>query len=550
MQRIDRFLRRTHIAYFTMEIALRDEIHTFSGGLGVLAGDTARSSADLELPIVFVSLMSRQGYVRQEIDAEGRQRSFPNPWDPRKWMTPLGAMVVVPIEGRDVWVRPWLYVVESPLGGRVPVLLLDTDVEQNTVEDRKITDTLYGGDEVYRLKQEIVLGIGGAQVLQALGFAIRMYHLNEGHAAFLTLYLLRRLRQPEQVRERCIFTTHTPVEAGHDKFAYKLFDQSLHGYVEARELKALAGSDKLNMTQLALNLSGFVNGVARKHAEVTRKLFPGYHIHAVTNGVHVQTWAHPNFARLFQEKFPNWAHEPEMLVHADQFADTAVWEAHQGAKHDLVALVKQRCGVELRPDVPIIGYAQRMTGYKRPELIFSDMKRLAAIARQWPFQLVFSGIAHPNDGDGKKGIEQVHAVMRKAGGDVPIAFIPGYNMKVAGALVAGADVWLNNPMPPLEASGTSGMKAAVNGVLNFSVLDGWWLEAWVEGATGWAIGDTHDPGIDHAAELYRKLGGTVLPLYHKDRARWIWMMKQAIKIGAYFNSQRMMRRYASEAYVR
>jgi glycogen phosphorylase len=376
-----------------------------------------------------------------------------------------------------------------------------------------------------------------------------MYHLNEGHAAFLTLHLLRRHRRPEEVRDRCIFTTHTPVEAGHDRFSYKLFEHTLPGYVDVKELKALAGADRLNMTELALNLSGFVNGVARRHAEVTRELFPGYQIHAVTNGVHVRTWAHPNFARLYQEKFPNWAHEPEMLVHADQFADATIWEAHQGAKHDLLALVKQRCGIDLRPDVPVIGYARRMTGYKRPALVFSDMQRLAAIARQWPFQLVFAGIAHRDDGDGKAGIEQIHGLMRGAAG-VPIAFIPGYDMKVGGTLVAGADVWLNTPMPPLEASGTSGMKAALNGVLNFSVLDGWWLEAWVEGTTGWAIGDALGPSSDHASELYRKLASTILPLYHKDRGRWIWMMKQSIKIAAHFNSQRMMRRYASEAYVR
>lgn len=564
MHRLEQFLHRTHIAYFTMEIALRPEMHSYSGGLGVLAGDTARASADLGLPIVFVSLISRKGYVRQEIDAEGCQRSLPNPWDPLHWMQPIGAMIVVRIEGREVWVRPWLHTVDSPLGHSIPVLLLDTDVDQNAPEDRKITDVLYGGDDAYRLKQEVVLGIGGALMLQALGFNIRMFHMNEGHAALLTLHLLRQHRRPQEevnpgepayehapVRERCVFTTHTPVDAGHDKFSYSLIERVLPDYMELTELKLLAGSEYLNMTQLALSLSGFINGVARRHAETTRKMYPGYHIRAITNGVHVPTWTHSNFVRLYQESISSWAHEPELLARADQLPDAAVWEAHQGAKRELLARVKQICGIDLRADIPLIGFARRMTSYKRPELIFSDLDRLSSLARQSPFQVVMAGIAHPRDEEGAVRIRDIHSAIHRLSGVVPAAFIPNYDLTLARAFVSGTDVWLNTPLPPLEASGTSGMKAALNGVLNFSVLDGWWLEAWIEGTTGWAIGDALGPSKDHATELYRKLGGTILPLYYNDRGRWIWMMKQAIsKIGSYFNSQRMMRRYATEAYVR
>ncbi len=282
MNPIEPYLQRTRIAYFSMEIALRPEMHTYAGGLGVLAGDTARSAADLELPMVFVSLVSRAGYVRQEIDGEGRQVTRPNPWASDKFTERLDAMVAVPIEGREVWIRPWLHRLVCPLGHSVPVLLLDTDLDQNSAEDREITDHLYGGGDAYRLKQEIVLGIGGARMLQALGFEIDTYHLNEGHAALLTLHLLRYFKEPAQelgdrrspyddarVRERCIFTTHTPIEAAFDKFSYPLVQRLLDDYIEMAEIKRYAGADYLNMTRLALRLSGRVNGVSERHAETT-----------------------------------------------------------------------------------------------------------------------------------------------------------------------------------------------------------------------------------------------------------------------------------------
>jgi len=566
MTPLDPFLQRTRIAYFSMEIALRPEMHTYSGGLGVLAGDTARSCADLELPVVFVTLASRAGYLRQEIDAAGRQADHPDPWDPAAWTVPLGAMIAVPIEGREVWIRPWLHSLSCPLGHCIPILLLDSDLEQNDPEDRKITEYLYGGDLDYRLKQEIVLGVGGVRILQALGFEIHVYHMNEGHAALLAVQLLRQFRRPPEdvgpgesaydparVREMCVFTTHTPIEAASDRFGYEVVERLLGGYIELGELRVLGGSDALNMTLLALNLSGYVNGVARRHAETTHRIFPGYHVRAITNGVHGPTWTHSSFAHLYHAHFPQWAYEPEVLARADQLADDAVWSAHQEAKSSLIDLIKTNCGLEFRAEVPLIGFARRMTGYKRPDLIFSDMDHLVAIAREQPFQIVFAGKSHPRDEQGKRLIEQLNGHIRQLSNTIPMAFLPNYDMAMAANLVSGVDVWLNTPLPPLEASGTSGMKAAFNGVLNLSVLDGWWIEACVEGTTGWAIGDGGEfgTGTNHADMLYRKLAETVLPLYYRDRARWIWMMKQSIsKIAAYFNSQRMMRRYATEAYLR
>ncbi len=565
---LDDFVREPRIAYFSMEIALRNEIPTYSGGLGVLAGDTMRASADLGLPLVGVTLASRAGYFRQEIDAAGRQMERPDPWEPERWTTPLNAKVAVAIEGREVWIRGWLYVVQGHMGGRVPVILLDTALDENRPKDREITHFLYGGDETYRLKQEIVLGIGGVRLLRALGFTVRQYHMNEGHSALLALELLRRHAYPPEdvnpgeppfdiprVRDLCNFTTHTPVEAGHDHFSYDLVRRVLGEFIDLETLKSLAGKDELNMTRLALSLSEYVNGVAKRHAEVSRRMYPGYRVHAVTNGVHPYTWTCESFRRLYDAHLPGWCHEPELLVRADRIPDAAVWDAHCQAKGRLIEKVRTSAGIALRPEQPIIGYARRMTAYKRPDLLFADAERLKAIAREWPFQLILAGKAHPRDEPGKGLIELLHAHIRQLAGAVPIAFLVNYDLDTALTMVSGCDVWLNTPLPPLEASGTSGMKAAFNGVPHLSVLDGWWVEGCVEGVTGWAIGGAAESSaISDAESLYRKLEDVVLPLYHehaRNPSGWIAVMKGAIcKSASYFNSHRMMRRYATEAYVR
>lgn len=513
-------------------------------GLGILAGDTARSCADLDLPIVFVSLVSRASYFRQEIDAEGRQVELPDWWEVERWCTPLNAMIAVEIEGRPVWIRPWLCLGTGSDGHQVPILLLDTDLDQNNADDRTLTHYLYGGDDAYRLKQEVILGIGGVRLLQALGFTIRTYHLNEGHAAFLTLELLNRWRvAPEdlapsvdlydipEVRSHCVFTTHTPVEAGHDRFSYELFQQLLPGSVDLQVLKKLAGPDDLNMTRLALNLSDYVNGVAERHAETTERMFPGYRVHAITNGVHLGSWAHPKFISLFDTHFPRWRHEPEVLIRALQLPDDVIEACHRAAKADLIEFIHTATRTALSPDVLTIGFARRMTGYKRPLLLFADLERLLAIADKQPMQVVVAGKAHPRDKEGKEAIRRLHELARDLQGKLKCVFLPNYEMQLAARLVAGVDLWLNTPLPPLEASGTSGMKAALNGVLNCSVLDGWWIEACVDGVTGWSIGP--DPAIianqsDTATALYRKLEETILPLYYTDAAAWRVMMKQSI----------------------
>ncbi len=561
---LDEFIHQPRIAYFSMEIALRNEIPSYSGGLGILAGDTVRSAADLGIPLVAMSLVSRAGYFRQEIDTNGRQIEYPDLWEPSRWTTPLEAKVAVTMGGRTVWIGGWLYILEGNRGGREPVILMDTDLDENRPEDREITHYLYGGDAAYRLKQEVVLGIGGVRMLQALGFNIRHYHMNEGHSALLVLELLRRYAYPREelrfgespydlprVRELCNFTTHTPVEAGQDKFPYGLVQGILGDFFDLAILKSLAGEDSLNMTRLALNLSEYVNGVAKRHAEVSRQLYPGYRVQAVTNGVHPFTWTCPGFAKLYDTYLPGWCHEPQFLVRADRIPDEAIWGAHSQAKKLLIEKVRALSSVSLSQEIPILGFARRMTAYKRPDLLFSNLERLKAIARKQPFQLVLAGKAHPKDEGGKRLIETLYAHMRELTDVIPIVYLPNYNMDLALTLVSGVDVWLNTPLPPLEASGTSGMKAAFNGVPHLSVMDGWWIEGCIEGVTGWAIGGSQDaPSENDADSLYTKLEQIVLPLYYKDRAGWISIMKGAIsKNASFFNSHRMMRRYVTEAYM-
>ncbi len=565
MDRVERFTYQSRMAYFSMEIALRPDVPTYAGGLGVLAGDTVRSAADLEIPLVAVTLVSRNGYFRQMLDAQGRQAEAPEPWDPESCATRLGAGVAVPIEGRDVWVSAWLHVVQGDTGGEVPVILLDTHLPFNAPEDRAITDRLYLDDPVYRLKQEVVLGVAGYRMLRALGFNVRKYHMNEGHSALLALELMRRFAYPAalvhpgepgfdlpRVRDMCVFTTHTPVEAGHDKFGYELVTRVLGDYVDVATLRRLSDPHVLNMTKLALTLSEYVNGVAEKHAETSRRLFPGRELRSITNGVHASTWTGASFAALYDVWIPGWRREPQLLVRADRIPDDAVFAAHREQKQALIDWIRAQTGVALRADAPIIGFARRMTEYKRPDLLFGDVERMRRIARSRPFQLVLAGKAHPSDEPGKRLIALVHDRLNQLRADVPAVYLANYNMDIALRLVSGTDVWLNTPLKPLEASGTSGMKAAFNAVPSLSILDGWWVEGCIEGVNGWSIGDTADTGSSQDQEaLYRKLEGTVLPLYYENRPGWIAVMKGAIsKSASYFESHRMMRRYVTEAYIR
>ncbi|MBI5562076.1 MAG: alpha-glucan family phosphorylase [Deltaproteobacteria bacterium] len=554
-----------------MEIGFRNDIPTYSGGLGVLAGDTIKSAADLNLPVVAVTLIHRKGYFRQEIDANGWQKEYPEEWNPADHMTLLPNKIHLRIEGRDVAVQAWVYFVTNPITKWfVPIFFLDADCPENAREDRELTHYLYGGDDRYRLKQEMILGMGGFLMLKAIGFMIKKYHMNEGHAALLTIELLLRHKKDieavwdekevwdvERVKEFCVFTTHTPVEAGHDKFPYDMVSQVIGEVIPFDVLKGLGGADKLNLTRLAMNLSNYINGVAKKHADVSKALFPGYKISAITNGVHTFTWVCESMARLYDKYLPGWANEPEFFVRVGKIPDPEIWEAHMEAKRKLIDYVNKTTGAGMDYDTLTIGFARRATAYKRANMLLSDPERLKRIGKG-RIQIIYGGKAHPRDTDGKRNIEEIIRKGRELKDSVKIVYLPNYGMALGLMMVSGVDVWLNTPMRPREASGTSGMKAAHNGVMNFSVLDGWWIEGHIEGYTGWSIGPAptestlvaNTDAVD-TESLYFKLEHDVIDTYYNKRNIWIRMMQNAIgKNAYYFNSHRMMRRYVTEAYIR
>ena len=554
------------IAYFSMEIALETALPTYSGGLGVLAGDTLRAAADLGAPMVAVTLLHRKGYFVQHLDAAGHQTESPVEWRPEEKLEQLQPRVTVEIEGRTVHVRAWRYMVRGETGRTVPVFLLDTALPENSADDQRITDTLYGGDADYRLRQEIVLGMGGAAMLRALGIdGDVIHHINEGHAALLTLALLERQRDGRwdsdvseidvaAVRQQCVFTTHTPVPAGHDRFPLDLTRRILgEARVALLEKAAAVDGESLNMTLLALRFARFVNAVAMRHQEVSREMFPQYEIESITNGVHCRTWTSEPFQSLFDKHIPRWRHNSMYLRYAVKIPLDELRDAHAEAKAALLREVDRLTGVQLHPKFMTIGFARRSTPYKRADLIFHDLDRLREMTRRaGPLQIVYAGKAHPHDEFGKQLIERIFAAKAQLGDALKVVYLENYDMTLGGTLTAGCDVWLNTPLRPLEASGTSGMKAALNGVPSFSTLDGWWIEGCVEGVTGWSIGEDRvlpqDPSHD-VVDLYRKLEQEILPLYYGLPYRWAEVCRNAIALnGSFFNTQRMVGEYFQNAY--
>lgn len=553
------------ISYFSMEIALEPDIPTYSGGLGILAGDTLRSAADLGAPLVAVTLAYRKGYFRQILDDAGNQFEQPQEWFPEKQLTEVSGRVTVEIEGRAVNVRAWKYTITGVNGDIVSVYLLDTDLPENSEYDRHLTDCLYGGDQRYRLAQEIVLGFGGFRLLAKLyPGQIETYHMNEGHSALLSLGLLeRRLDQSfagrlkqldiDDIRDRCIFTTHTPVPAGHDQFPRSLAVQVLaRDHVSLLDEAEAWEGDALNMTYLALRFSGYVNGVAMRHGEVSRGMFPAYDISAITNGVHALTWTSQSFSELFDSCIPGWRTDNNYLRYAISIPLPAIRQAHAEAKTELFAAISQSFGVQLDPKAFTIGFARRASTYKRADLLFHDPERLRKIARDvGPIQLVYGGKAHPHDEGGKNLIRRVVGSSSELSDAIRTVYVQNYDMRWGKLITSGVDLWLNNPMRPQEASGTSGMKAALNGVPSFSVVDGWWAEGHIEGITGWAIGNneiSEDPSAE-IATLYDKLEREIVPMFYGRPNRYTEVMRYAIALnGSFFNTQRMVLQYLTNAY--
>lgn len=559
--------RQEAIAYFSMEIGIKADIPTYSGGLGVLAGDTARAAADLNVPMIVVTLLYRNGYFQQHLDAQGKQTETPVRWAPEAVLRPLSRQVTVEIEGREVHVRAWRHTVQGVFDGHVNVIFLDTDLEENDPWDRSLTDDLYGGDRRYRLAQEALLGLGGVEMLHAFGLDGHLiYHMNEGHSALLTLGLLeRRLEEKgveeadeatiDEVRNKCVFTTHTPVPAGHDKFAWDLVTRVL-GPRRARTLEDVGSKHDgmLNMTYLALRFSRHVNGVALRHGEISADMFPDYPVDSITNGADVDMWTAEPFRALFSRHIPEWKHDNQYLRYALMLSLEDIREAHLQAKQALLDEVERRSGRKLELDAFTIGFARRATEYKRADLLFDDLERLKRIARKaGPLQILYAGKAHPRDEGGKRMIRRVFDAAKQLEGHVPVVYVEDYDIDLARFLVSGVDLWLNTPLKPHEASGTSGMKCAFNGIPSLSVLDGWWLEGHIEGVTGWAIGDrdrTSEPGQERA-DLYDKLQHTILPLFYETPLEYARLMRNCIAFnGSFFNTQRMVSQYWKSAYHR
>jgi len=542
---------RPRVAYFCMEYGLSPALPIYAGGLGVLAGDHMKSAGDLRLPIVGLGLLWDEGYVEQRVGADGQ------PVDeyvkaPRDALEPLDTRIEVTVRGRRVVCRA--HRVRRHLSGELYLLGLEHG------DDRWITQRLYGGGDEDRLAQEIVLGVGGVRLLRALGIEPDVYHFNEGHAVFAGLELLRENRyggatlaeRLARLRPHVVFTTHTPVAAGnetHGLDVMRRMDADL-GFTDA-ELAAIGGAP-FSMTVAGLRLSRIANGVAQLHGETARAMWRGVDgaapIIAITNGVHVPTWQDPRVRAALA---------PSKSEHEQA---QELWAAHLTMKAELLQLIAARTGVELPLDRMLIGFARRAAGYKRADLILSDPARLERVLGDGRAQIVYAGKAHPRDSGGKAVVSRLAQAARRWPGQV--VFLENYDMTLGAALTRGCDVWLNNPRRPLEASGTSGMKAAMNGLLNVSILDGWWPEGCEHGVTGWKIGDPDpsDDAFDDAAaariderdrtHLYDVLDREVLPTFHGDRARWVRMMKASIAMASWrFSSDRMVEEYVARMYT-
>ncbi|MFQ6078463.1 MAG: alpha-glucan family phosphorylase [Thermodesulfobacteriota bacterium] len=549
------------IAYFSMEAGLEPAMPTYSGGLGVLAGDTLRAAADLAIPMVGLTLLHRKGYFSQHLDDRGNQSESPCEWNPEELLEPLEPRVSVTIEGREVHVRAWRRLIIGVSGHTVPVYFLDTALPENTPWDRTLTDCLYGGDEHYRLCQEVVLGLGGVTLLRALGHRnVSAYHMNEGHSALLALALLEERTEGgnldiDAVRQQCVFTTHTPVPAGHDRFPFDLVRRVLGEEKTSFLRSAQCCLDTtLNMTYLALFFSHYVNGVSHRHEEISQDMFPNYPINSITNGVHAFTWTSSPFRRLYDRHIEQWRCDNLYLRYAISIPLDEIIEAHSGAKRELLAEVERRTDVRLDAGAMTLGFARRATAYKRAGFLFSDVSRLREIARQvGHLQVIYGGKAHPRDETGKAMIRRIFETVAALGDAVRVVYLEEYDMALAKYVCAGVDLWLNTPQKPHEASGTSGMKAALNGVPSLSVLDGWWIEGHVEGVTGWSIGEGWEAESNPAAEiasLYDKLESVILPMFYQRPRVYAEVMRSAIALnGSYFNAQRMMFQYLKNAYI-
>lgn len=547
--------KKLRTAYFSMEFALDHRIPNYAGGLGVLAADYMYAMADIHFSGVGVSLI-----YHQDRDPE---KAF----DPTPFMELLPVSVEVEIEHRPVKVGAYKYEVVSPVNGySVPIYFLTTNFPENKPWDRDLTKHLYPSETYTRIAQEVILGIGGVRILRALGYRyIDNFHLNEGHAAFLTLEVLKEEHyHNDRTKKLCRFTTHTPVPAGHDYFDYPLAYRVLGDGIPWH-IRDVATQDRLSMTHLAMNLSSKTNSVSEKHQEVCEKMFPGYSFENVTNGVHHIRWSSVWIQKLFDHYIPGWRQHPEYLKTAPMvLPGEALWDAHLKAKHDFISWLNSHqeffpyddfdTDDFFRPDVLTIGFARRFVPYKRPTLIFRNLDTLRKLGYK-KLQLVFAGHCHPDDNFCISQRETLRHFAQEMRGQVQIVVIPEYNVHISKKMVTGCDVWLNNPIIPREASGTSGMKVALNGGLNLSILDGWWIEGMKRAPkAGWGFGDMRqnmnnfDQNAQDAEDLYKKLDQVIKLYYSKNREPWRERMKAAVGLLGHFNAQRCIEEYTDKMW--
>ena len=544
-----------------MEIALSPALPTYSGGLGMLAGDTLRSAADTGAPMVAVSLVHRRGYFRQHLDAVGQQSESDVPWSPETTLPSAGKVITIHMQGRELSLRAWRFDVIGVSGHIIPVFLLDADVEGNDPWDRHLTDHLYGGDTYYRLCQETILGLGGIAILNALGCRPEVHHMNEGHAALLAIGLLEEHLQGtplrdateadiQAVRQQCVFTTHTPVPAGHDQFGLDQMYQVLgHDRATAIDRTGCLHNGLMNMTYIALRFSRYVNGVAMQHGKVSQEMFPTYPIHAITNGVHAATWLSQPFQQLLDTEVPAWRTDNQYFRSVYGIPAATIAATHRQGKLRLFQEVQNRTDQRFDPNVLTLGFARRVATYKRASLLFHNPAQLEAIAEKiGGLQVLFAGKAHPADNAGKGLIRDVFSAAANLNSSaLKIVYLENYDWELGALLTQGVDVWVNTPRRPYEASGTSGMKAALNGVPSLSILDGWWIEGCAENVTGWAIEDG-ETEAEEAASLYDKLENSVAPMY-ANPAAWAAMQRHCTAInGSFFNTHRMLAQYFGNSY--
>jgi starch phosphorylase len=556
----------TPVAYFSMEIGLVPNMPTYSGGLGVLAGDTLRAAADTGLPMIGITLINRKGYFRQHLDFKGNQTEEQIIWEPQNFLKPLDTRVSVEIEGRKVVIQPWQYLLVGSSGHFVSIYFLDTDLPENSLWDQTLTDYLYGGDTRYRFCQEIVLGIGGVATLRALGYSdIKAYHMNEGHSALLILSLLEEEMRKQKVctvtpscaqdvRDLCVFTTHTPVPAAIDQYPLEMVKGIIEDkYYSVLVLAACLKDSVLNMTYLGLCFSHYINGVSMRHEVISQSMFPNYPINSITNGVHALTWTSEPFIKLYDRYVPEWRKDNLSLRYTVSLPLEEIQQAHSFAKKSMITEIEKRTGRHLDTAAFTIGFARRATAYKRANLLFSDINRLRQIvSNSGPIQVIYSGKAHPRDDSGKAIIANIFNAAEELKGTIKVIYLEEYDMELAKYLCSGVDLWLNTPQKPQEASGTSGMKAALNGVPSLSILDGWWVEGHVEGVTGWSIGEGWEMESSQSSEIasmYNKLEYIIIPMFYLRPTSYAWVMRNAIALnGSFYNAQRVLFQYIKNAY--